>query len=287
METERLYINNIMDSQTKACYRFISDIKEASSHSHCHDFFEIMLVISGKAIHFINGQECSISDGALIFIRPDDTHYFGKLGSFDCQFINIAFPLETLYELSNFLGEEFPIVSLLTASEVPSVILSTVEKKIIRQKFERLFLFPVTQKQYMKMELRALLTHILTNYFVSAPHLISNNIPLWLDELCMAMNNKANFLIGIEMMKSLSGKSHEHICRVFKKYYGITPIHFINELKLNYSANLLTNTDLSILDISEESGFESLSHFYYLFKSRFGFPPADYRRQKQNSGFLI
>lgn len=113
----------------------------------------------------------------------------------------------------------------------------------------------------------------------------SSEIPLWLQEVCSAMGNKENFQKGIQAMKALSGKSHEHLCRVFKKYCNDTPTNYINEIRLNYSANLLSNTNIDILDISLESGFESLSHFYSLFKKNFGVTPLKFR-QKQQRGKL-
>ncbi|SHH72406.1 helix-turn-helix domain-containing protein, partial [Clostridium grantii] len=45
-----------------------------------------------------------------------------------------------------------------------------------------------------------------------------------------------------------------------------------------YAKNLLTNTNMSILDISMESGFENLSHFYHLFKKNFQVTPAKFRK---------
>ncbi len=84
-------------------------------------------------------------------------------------------------------------------------------------------------------------------------------------------------------MVDISGKTKEHLSREFKKYFGITPTKFINNLKLNYSANLLTSMDESIPFISFESGFENLSHFYHLFKLKYDISPNRFRQLKRKN----
>ena len=73
----------------------------------------------------------------------------------------------------------------------------------------------------------------------------------------------------------------EHLSRVFRKYLNETPTDYINELRLNYAANLLSNSDENIPFISMEAGFENLSHFYHLFKKKFNTSPAEFRKKTQ------
>ena len=47
---------------------------------------------------------------------------------------------------------------------------------------------------------------------------------------------------------------------------------------------MLTNTDLSIIQIMETLGFTNSTHFYELFKKQYGQTPGEYRkRQKETS----
>ena len=287
MHIDLLTSKSHIDPEADASYLFVSNINDAADNPHCHEFFEIMLVVTGKALHFINGREQIISEGLLIFIRPEDVHYFGKIESNQCQFINIPFSKTTFKALSDYLGEGFKWESLLAAKDPPYVELSSIEKNILRQRFEALNLLPITDKKIMKLQLRALLVDILTNYISPALPISHSDVPVWFQQLCLTMNSKANFIDGIEAMKKLSGKSHEYLCRLFKKYYNITPISFVNDLKLNYCANMLMNTDLSILDISIDAGYDSLSYFYSIFKAKFGTSPSNFRKQHSKIGSII
>jgi AraC family cel operon transcriptional repressor len=75
-----------------------------------------------------------------------------------------------------------------------------------------------------------------------------------------------------------SRKTQEHVTRSFKKHLNMTPTVFINNLRLNKAAFLLTSTDKSIFDISFVCGFESISYFNRLFKEKYYFSPNKYRK---------
>ena len=83
-------------------------------------------------------------------------------------------------------------------------------------------------------------------------------------------------------MVELSGKSQEHLSRSVKKYYGVTLSEFVNELRLNYAVNLITNTNLKITDICYESGFGNLASFYTLFQKSYGKSPKKFREMHTN-----
>lgn len=287
VEAEKLLIKNYTDMEEGVSCAFITNIGEGPPHLHYHDFFELMLVHEGKAIHYLNGYERILSEGMLVFIRPQDTHCVIRMPEGDCKFINLAFPIETLYELANYLGEGFCVQDILQACEPPVARLGEVEMNVLRQKLESFNMLPVSKKKYKKMGIRAMLAGILTNHFAEVMPVNSSKIPDWLNELCMAMNSKENLTEGIPAMKKLSGKSHEHLCRVFSRFLDITPTEFVNGLRLNYSANLLINSDISILDISLEAGYESLSRFYALFKTQFGTTPAHFRHQGRQGSPII
>ena len=79
-------------------------------------------------------------------------------------------------------------------------------------------------------------------------------------------------------MIQMSGKSHEHLSRMMKKHYGKTISEYINDLRLNYWANVLTNSDTPILDICFECGFQNVGWAYTLFKKKYGMSPLRYRK---------
>lgn len=71
--------------------------------------------------------------------------------------------------------------------------------------------------------------------------------------------------------------SKNQIINIFKKGYGITPVEYINDLKLKHAMYLLEVTSKAIEDIAVESGFNNYSHFYRLFYRKHQISPSEWR----------
>ena len=63
-----------------------------------------------------------------------------------------------------------------------------------------------------------------------------------------------------------SNISTTHFLRVFKKEYGISPKKYINKIKIDSATTLLVNTDKTIAEICEQSGFNDIAYFNRAFK---------------------
>ncbi len=72
------------------------------------------------------------------------------------------------------------------------------------------------------------------------------------------------------------GYSKEHIIRLFKKEFGLTPHAFLINKKVNMAKKRLLN-DETIATVSSNSGFYDQSHFLRNFKKMFGISPKNYK----------
>ena len=282
MKIIRFLEKYIIDSEMELHYNFITQIKNLTD-IHNHDFYEIFFVVYGSIIHCVNDTSLCLEEGSLVFMRPNDIHYYKLDKDSNCGLINLAFPVQTLKALFDYLGNGFASERLLEAKLPPMVVLSSTEKEITKTRLESINLLPRDNKKRIKTEARILLLEFFTKYFPLEQEQKLKAVPQWLQWLKIEMQKKENFTAGVSVMFSMTNKSTEHVCRVFKEYFHQTPSQFINELKLNYAANLLTNSDEAIVAISLESGFENLSHFYHQFKRKFNMSPAHFRRTYQRS----
>lgn len=76
------------------------------------------------------------------------------------------------------------------------------------------------------------------------------------------------------------GFSKFHFIRLFKQYYGCTPIDYIYRRKIEYSKAQLSYTGDPIGLIAEKLGFESQSHYARVFKKHVGITPSQHRKSK-------
>jgi AraC-like DNA-binding protein len=71
--------------------------------------------------------------------------------------------------------------------------------------------------------------------------------------------------------------TEEYLIRLFKRHMNMTPMRYLNNLKMETATSLLLNSDLSVKEISWKLGFSSQYHFSRSFKTYSGCTPTDYR----------
>lgn len=249
---------------------------------HDHDFYEVFLVVKGSVQHEINGLMQELGPGHLVFIRPWDHHRYQKSKNIDCQLINFAFPEFLIQEIFDYLKIDNERQKIDSLKMPPSLILSDIEIKLIVSLYDKMHTLPLEDVSLFNTEFRILSIELITKFFRQGiRENYNNNMPEWLSILCKKMAEKENFLMGMERLKDLANKSHEHLSRSFKKHLNISPSAFLNDLKLNYAANLLARTDMPVTQIAFEAGFENLGYFYSLFREKYTSTPRQFKKKNQ------
>ncbi len=71
-----------------------------------------------------------------------------------------------------------------------------------------------------------------------------------------------------------------YFSRLFKKCFKMSPVRYMNMIRLNEASRLLTTTAQSVLEISEKTGFCNQFYFSKVFKAHFRKTPLEYRYTK-------
>ena len=74
--------------------------------------------------------------------------------------------------------------------------------------------------------------------------------------------------------------SREHLSRTFRERTGITPREFAAEERMQYAVRLLRDSFLNCEEIAERAGYSGAVSFSRAFRKRFGYSPAQYRKQR-------
>ena len=83
------------------------------------------------------------------------------------------------------------------------------------------------------------------------------------------------------MAADMAGVSSFYLSKLFKEEKGETFINFISDKRLEKSCELLANTELSIKEITALVGYNDQNYYSRIFKSKYGFSPKEYRKDKQ------
>ena len=85
-----------------------------------------------------------------------------------------------------------------------------------------------------------------------------------------------------ESLEELAGRlgcTDRHLRRVFTAEYNVSPVEYLQTCRLLLAKSLLTDTNLSVLDVAMAAGFGSLRRFNDLFKSHYHLSPTALRKR--------
>ena len=70
---------------------------------------------------------------------------------------------------------------------------------------------------------------------------------------------------------------HYKLSRIIKKHTELTFNELLQEKRLSKAAELLKSTNLPISEIAQSIGYENLTYFYKIFKTKYNTTPKEYR----------
>lgn len=109
-----------------------------------------------------------------------------------------------------------------------------------------------------------------------------NPVEAVIQKACMIIRDNPDQNLNIEKLAEELKINYSLFRKAFKKYTGLSPMQYHASLRIKQAIHLLTNTDLSVKEISFNLGFCSVFYFSKLFKEKTGRTPSDFRRGVRN-----
>ena len=88
--------------------------------------------------------------------------------------------------------------------------------------------------------------------------------------------------IKVEDLAKSCHISETHFRRVFTSYMKMSPLEYINTVRINTACELLQKTDEPVADIAHKCGFITNSTFNRNFKQLMGVTPVEWRKRPEN-----
>ena len=67
--------------------------------------------------------------------------------------------------------------------------------------------------------------------------------------------------------------SRRQLERLFQQYLGLTPLQYLNGLRLQHARALLAETNMGVIDVAVACGYGSSAHFSKIFRKQYGISP--------------
>ena len=109
----------------------------------------------------------------------------------------------------------------------------------------------------------------------------SNPIQQKISEIVAYLNDHYQQDLSLGEVSERFGISKYYLSRMFKEITGFTLIEYLNSIRTKQAQKMLRTTTQSVTTISENVGFDSITHFGRVFKMITGSTPLQYRKAVQ------
>lgn len=249
---------------------------------HTHDYWEFVYV-KHEIKHFINGQNTVVQDNSVLIIKPTDSHLIRGIDSpanpdKEPTHLNIKITNNLLNQILSAV-DPYAIDCILKKNNLIKPI--NIEASMLFSKFLN-YLMWSSNKEKNILILKSVISYIFALFFdiIYADDIAQNNIPIEIENLIKKMNSKNYLTCPLSEITKNSNYSYMQLTRLFKKYTGYSMSEYFLNIRLDNALTEIKTTNRLILDISNDIGISSLSHFNHIFKSKYGIAPGEYRKKR-------
>ncbi len=249
---------------------------------HIHSEVELLYVESGVFSCIIYDTEIIAKKGDVIYIAGLTPHYTKTLeeGTYTAllQFSPMKFTdakdgiSKYLYRFMN--TEEVPF-KLFSGDDVNTASLVSSIERICKEAFED----EPGRESFIKAQVYSVLGILERSRVLRTPenYFDSKSLDKILPALSYIDEHYAED-ISLDFLSNLLNINRYYFCRLFKEATNSTFKEYLNFVRICKSEKLLTSSEMTVSEISLESGYSSISHFSRTFKHFKGCSPHEFKK---------
>ncbi len=266
---------------------------------HTHDFIEIVYVYDGKGYHIYNDVTYPVSKGELYIINSRTPHCFYPTDKSNSEHL-VVYNLCFLPEFISSINIHLPILVELTdimlyKSLYPDEIIYSPDLKLsgsmrteIEQLYEKMYLeFTSKGINYVEL-LRLSLCELLLKIhrFYQQNHASPESAVIkyrhqLIPDCIQYLRENYSKKVTIEELSNNFFLSKSYLSSLFKKATGSGVVEYLQHIRIERACELLTNTTLSITEISTQVGYTDYRFFNKSFKKITGVTAHEYRKKNE------
>lgn len=240
----------------------VSKTENKFVETHFHDFYELEFIISGSGIYTVDGTEYTICEGDLFFLTPFNYHCVDIKNA---QLYNVMFSGDICNQLFlRSLTEKAPVFLHAEGKtrDYFQVLLQELCDNIGNRGFSTVLLDAVIAK------LEKEVSGIVRRKSVS----VINKAEMYI------LNNFRNGITLSDVADELA-LTPAYFSRMFKAEKGVNFKTYINGMRFEYAKKLLEHSDMTVMQVCTECGFNDYPNFIRRFKENTGYYPMQYRNK--------
>ena len=256
--------------------RVFYDIESFPDKLHSHGFYEIVIFLGGTVSYVSEKQIFNPQYGDIMIFPPECEHTVrsSKDGIYD----RIVLHVEPMW-FQVFAGGYIP--ALFLRKNAGCYFMQPEHVNNFLEYVAKLEESVTAEAEDSAMLAQGLIAHILVmlGRYAQKNRSSATKIPQRLVDIKEYIDANFTSIAAVDELSTMFYYSREHICRLFKDYYKITPSEYLHRKKIEYARQAL-QMGCTVRYAFDISGFRSYSAFIKAFRQIVGTPPGKYRRIK-------
>lgn len=246
--------------------------------SSSNKLFIISYIIKGKKIVNVDQRPC-LDEGYITYLLLDHDKVPLRMRFFSYESLSFVIDMNKFYEMlshtkADIAGLEMNCQKEFFAYEKENVELKKIFNLILTHPLNSIsdfiyFKHLLYESLVLTMELRQQKCHHCPRFSYKKDFVIEA------ERIIFRHLHEVLFLEDIAESLQISVSSLQSY---FKEIKGVTVYQFIRQAKIEHSKYYLEQTDMPIIDIAQNTGYENPSKYASTFKSFTGFTPSQYRK---------
>jgi AraC-like DNA-binding protein len=259
-----------------------------SGHSH-QDSYHLLLYTVGDTEVVLEGRAQPVRPGTLVLSPPGDVHDFKPVRPGATSYVQITFAFIDSHGAPLALAFN-ELLSAWSGLELPDrgVVLECDGRQreelaaLISRAFEAAQSRGATAQLDLRLEVAALFAWLLREIYLpgaaaNAPGSAGSGLAAARAHLEAHYRRK----VAVAELAKIAFLSEGYFLRAFKRAWGISPIAYQSQLRLEAARGMLRFSSLSCKEIAARLGYSDGYHFSKSFKKLEGRSPNAYRRRAE------
>jgi len=260
---------------------------------------QLILIDEGHAVISIDGMHYTVEEGDIIYISPNSR--YGLLKPLNCKYVNFinvqfSYVLIKNQKITWRFDSEKNFSIMETSKSAPeiftdnqplpfSVVQKAVNFTLIREGFVNLSKVRSSRQigwEWQSFQLfSGLLLQLVKNHFFYSGSTSQENRLLYVNHLIKYFSENLGKQITLDDMINITGVSKSYLIKIFKELTNMTPLAFLNQMRIDKAKDHLLNHRLRIRDIALMVGFTDEFYFSRIFKKIVGISPRQFKNENQ------
>ncbi|MBO5882909.1 MAG: helix-turn-helix transcriptional regulator [Clostridia bacterium] len=254
-----------------------------------HDFWEMIYIDSGEIDAITNGLGETVSQGQVLFHKPNELHAHISNGKVSNNMLVISFtsksPAMYFFDRKLFTLDKTQKTLLTLFMKEAKIALGKISGEYSNKNPIDFTKAPFGSTQLLECYFVEFLLTLERSNADSVVKVTRTESTLEQGQSSIAElmidYMKAHICENVTLMdlcqKFYMGKTQ--LCTIFGNYVGISPIEYFLDLKFKEAKRLLREEKFSISKISDTLGYSSIHAFSRSFKNSTGVSPSEYRKR--------